>query len=80
MGASQKAEEEIILPVTHSSGSFRSKAEETDDAFEVFKKEAGAVDFRTVGWIPASVIFLKVIFATGMHPSTQFKLVMLSPG
>ncbi|VUC37297.1 unnamed protein product [Clonostachys rosea] len=33
---------------------------------EVFKKGDGTVDFRTVGWIHASVIFLKVIFATGV--------------
>lgn len=30
-----------------------------EDSFEVFKKEEGAVDFRTVEWIHASVIFLK---------------------
>jgi hypothetical protein len=39
----------------------------TDDAerHEVFKKN-GAVSFRTVGWPRATVIFLKVIFATGV--------------
>jgi len=31
---------------------------ENDDAFEVFKKGSG-VDFRLVGWVKASVIFLK---------------------
>jgi len=36
----------------------------SDDAFEIFKKEDGAVDFRTVDWIPASVIFMKGKFAT----------------
>lgn len=35
------------------------KLENADDAFEIFKREEGAVDFRTVGWIHASVIFLK---------------------
>lgn len=30
-----------------------------DDEFEVFKKNADGVDFRTVGWPRASVIFLK---------------------
>lgn len=29
------------------------------DSFEVFRKEEGAVDFRTVEWIHASVIFMK---------------------
>ncbi|OBW66861.1 MAG: Uncharacterized protein AUREO_030660 [Aureobasidium pullulans] len=37
-----------------------------DDQFEVFKKGEGNVDFRTVGWIKAAVIFLKIIFATGV--------------
>lgn len=32
---------------------------------EVFQKD-GEVNFRTVGWPRASVIFLKVIFATGV--------------
>lgn len=32
---------------------------------EVFRKN-GEVDFRTVSWPRASVIFLKVIFATGV--------------
>ena len=36
-----------------------SKLERGDNDFEVFKKEDGAVDFRTVEWIHASVIFLK---------------------
>lgn len=30
-----------------------------DNNFEVFKKEDGAVDFRTVSWIHASMIFIK---------------------
>ncbi|KAJ6787532.1 hypothetical protein PWT90_02787 [Aphanocladium album] len=32
---------------------------EPSDSFEVFRKEEGAVDFRTVEWIHASVIFMK---------------------
>ncbi|KXS96035.1 hypothetical protein AC578_2276 [Pseudocercospora eumusae] len=38
---------------------------EVFEANEVFRKNA-AVNFRTVGWPRASVIFLKVIFATGV--------------
>jgi hypothetical protein len=30
-----------------------------DDDFEVFKKTSDGVDFRTVGWPRAAVIFLK---------------------
>ncbi|TLD23557.1 neutral amino acid permease [Venturia nashicola] len=36
------------------------------DDFEVFKKGGAGVDFRLVSWPRASVIFLKVIFATGV--------------
>ncbi|KAH7092567.1 transmembrane amino acid transporter protein-domain-containing protein [Paraphoma chrysanthemicola] len=37
-----------------------------DDDFEVFKTTTDGVQFRLVGWIKASVIFLKIIFATGV--------------
>lgn len=63
MGMSEKTNEDTILPAPRSSGSLEGKVEESDN--EIFKKQEGAVDFRTVGWIPASVIFLKLIFATG---------------
>jgi hypothetical protein len=32
---------------------------EVEEQFEVFKRGDGQVDFRTVSWIRASVIFLK---------------------
>ncbi len=32
----------------------------------VFKKDANGVDFRTVGWVKAASIFLKIIFAVGV--------------
>lgn len=38
---------------------------DADEAEEVFKKDAN-VNFRTVGWQRATVIFLKVIFAVGV--------------
>lgn len=43
---------------------------------EVFKKTHEGVDFRTVKWPRASVIFLKVIFATGVLsiPSSMYSL------
>ncbi|OAL04555.1 hypothetical protein IQ06DRAFT_373953 [Phaeosphaeriaceae sp. SRC1lsM3a] len=37
-----------------------------EDDFEVFKTTTDGVQFRLVGWIRASVIFLKIIFATGV--------------
>ncbi|PSN64992.1 hypothetical protein BS50DRAFT_496552 [Corynespora cassiicola Philippines] len=42
---------------------FDSKGE---DDFEVFKTTTDGVQFRLVGWPMASVIFLKIIFATGV--------------
>ncbi|EMC96057.1 hypothetical protein BAUCODRAFT_71260 [Baudoinia panamericana UAMH 10762] len=47
-----------------------------EDEFEVFKKNTDGVDFRTVHWIRASVIFLKVIFATGVLsiPTAMYQL------
>ncbi|KAM3069658.1 hypothetical protein ACMFMG_010378 [Clarireedia jacksonii] len=43
---------------------------------EIFKKTHHGVDFRTVGWPRASVIFLKIIFATGVLsiPTAMYSL------
>lgn len=62
MGVPEEKQQQAdnITPAPRSSGSIEAgKLENADDAFEVFKKGDGAVDFRTVGWIQASVIFLK---------------------
>ncbi|GAB7352105.1 hypothetical protein MBLNU459_g2604t2 [Dothideomycetes sp. NU459] len=50
--------------------------EGTIEDHEVFKKTTEGVDFRTVGWPRASVIFLKVIFATGVLsiPTAMYSL------
>ncbi|KAF7587984.1 hypothetical protein BBP40_006461 [Aspergillus hancockii] len=47
-----------------------------NDKYEVFKKGDGQVDFRTVSWIRASAIFLKMLFATGILsiPSVMYDL------
>ncbi|KAF8857987.1 hypothetical protein BDZ45DRAFT_409768 [Acephala macrosclerotiorum] len=51
-------------------------AEDPLEQNEVFKKTHEGVDFRTVGWPRASVIFLKVIFATGVLsiPTAMYSL------
>lgn len=43
---------------------------------EVFQKTEGGVDFRTVSWPRAAIIFLKVLFATGVLsiPSAMYAL------
>ncbi|KAH6981217.1 transmembrane amino acid transporter protein-domain-containing protein [Ilyonectria sp. MPI-CAGE-AT-0026] len=69
-------------PRTSSSSSVDAgKVDNSEDAFEVFKRGEGTVDFRTVGWIHTAVIFLKVIFATGVLtiPSSMYVLGAL-PG
>lgn len=50
--------------------------EGTVEDYEVFKKTHEGVNFRTVGWPRASVIFLKVIFATGVLsiPTAMYSL------
>ncbi|KAJ5902793.1 hypothetical protein N7495_003321 [Penicillium taxi] len=53
------------------------KAEFSDeDQHEVFKRGESQVNFRTVSWIRASMIFLKFIFATGVLsiPSLMYEL------
>lgn len=50
---------DAIEPARTSESSGPVKVENNDDRFEVFKRGEGTVDFRTVGWIHASVIFLK---------------------
>ncbi|RSL55934.1 hypothetical protein CEP53_006932 [Fusarium sp. AF-6] len=81
--ASSKKSGDVIAPADNNSiGSIEpGKLEQSDDSFEVFKSGDGNVEFRTVGWIHASVIFLKIIFATGVLtiPSAMYVLGAL-PG
>ncbi|KAJ5653271.1 hypothetical protein N7490_000274 [Penicillium lividum] len=65
--------------VNDSCGPDIQKAEMEDH--EVFKRGDGQVDFRTVSWLRASVIFIKIVFATGVLsiPSLMYELGAL-PG
>lgn len=57
---SLKRQESITpVPIRRSGSVEDGKLEAADEAFEVFRKREGEVDFRTVGWVHASVIFLK---------------------
>ncbi|RAK98893.1 putative neutral amino acid permease [Aspergillus ibericus CBS 121593] len=53
-----------------------SELKSSDESHEVFKRGDGQVDFRTVSWIRASAIFLKMLFATGILsiPSVMYDL------
>lgn len=55
----EKANSITPIPARSSGSIDAGKLENAEDAFEVFKRGEGTVDFRTVGWIHASVIFLK---------------------
>jgi len=46
-------------------------AKGSDDDFEVFKAQTDGVHFRTVGWIHASVIFLKSTFRFPQHSQAR---------
>lgn len=60
MGSPEKTDVDGIAPVVRNSSSLEiGKVEDANNEFEIFKKEEGVVDFRTVGWISTSVIFLK---------------------
>ncbi|KAI5198563.1 hypothetical protein E4T38_07478 [Aureobasidium subglaciale] len=52
------------------------KLEGVTEDFEVFKQTEDGVNFRTVGWPMATVIFLKTIFALGVLsiPSAMYSL------
>ena len=55
----EKVESVDPAPLRNSLSVDTGKVEQHEDGFEVFKRGEGAVDFRTVGWVHASVIFLK---------------------
>jgi len=54
----------------------------SDDEREVFKKNADGVDFRTVTWQRAIIIFIKTQIATGVLsiPSALFSLGAVGGG
>lgn len=56
------AQSDIEAPAATTGGVFDAN---DNEEFEVFKTTAG-VNFRTVEWPRATVIFLKVIFAVGV--------------
>lgn len=49
----------IVEPSNEDISDKHEAIQSGEDAFEIFKREDGQVDFRTVSWIWASVIFLK---------------------
>ncbi|KAG9187418.1 hypothetical protein G6011_05289 [Alternaria panax] len=73
---STEKQDDIIAPAPSiSSESINGKVDVESDG-EIFKRGEGYEDFRTVHWIHTSVIFLKLIFATGVLtiPSAMYTL------
>jgi len=60
------SDDEKVQPEKGVVEPYYPDAEDPLEENEVFKKTHEGVDFRTVGWPRASVIFLKIIFATGV--------------
>lgn len=63
------SDDEKTTTIDHGTGVVENYTGDVEDPLEdneVFKKTHDGVDFRTVSWQRASVIFLK-----GMHPSPR---------
>jgi hypothetical protein len=60
-------QDEIVAPSSsHADEGVLGPAKESErEQYEVFKKDEG-VDFRTVSWPRACIIFLKITFALGI--------------
>jgi hypothetical protein len=80
MASEEKKEMPEIQPATSSIHAGTTSPDDSDkelESHEVFKKVGdGGVEFRTVSWQRATVIFLKIIFATGVLsiPSAMYSL------
>ncbi|KAL2216530.1 putative N amino acid transport system protein [Thermoascus aurantiacus ATCC 26904] len=59
-----------------SGNAVKEPAPSIEEGDELFQVTADGVNFRTVGWLRASVIFLKIIFATGVLtiPTSMYAL------
>ncbi|KAF2027783.1 hypothetical protein EK21DRAFT_102251 [Setomelanomma holmii] len=68
--------QDTIEPALSSTDSINVGKVNPENDGEIFKKGEGIEDFRTVSWVHTSVIFLKLIFATGVLtiPSAMYTL------
>ncbi|KAK6076788.1 N amino acid transport system protein 9 [Seiridium cupressi] len=71
-----KNEKLDITPAAPGSDGAASMKEAEMESHEVFQKNADGVDFRNVSWQRATIIFLKIIFATGVLsiPTAMYSL------
>ena len=69
MAGNQQSEtiDDAVLPYTvHDELPVHDPPKPDDDSDEVFQSTVDGVEFRTVGWFRASILFLKVVFAVGV--------------
>ncbi|KIV92497.1 hypothetical protein PV10_03788 [Exophiala mesophila] len=66
MGGSKTSADEVRPAMSEDMIGTVDKEIIAENEFEVFKKGEGMVDFRTVTWYHAAMIFFKIIFATGV--------------
>ncbi|KAH3903750.1 hypothetical protein HBI56_170360 [Parastagonospora nodorum] len=73
---SDEKQQDVIAPAQSSTESIDIGKVDLENDGEVFKRGEGIEDFRTVSWVHTSMIFLKVIFATGVLtiPSAMYTL------
>jgi hypothetical protein len=72
-----KNEKLDISPATPAVSDGNGSLKEAElESHEVFQKNADGVDFRNVSWQRATIIFLKIIFATGVLsiPTAMYSL------
>lgn len=67
MGQRRSEESDVVLPYTQQDETPNPDPPKPEnDSDEVFTPAEGGVEFRTVGWFRASILFLKVVFAVGV--------------
>jgi hypothetical protein len=80
MGAPLESKDEKLdtspAPAGSKSPEVGSMREAVLESHEVFQKTEDGVDFRNVSWPRATIIFLKIIFATGVLsiPTAMYSL------
>lgn len=66
-GQVQEKSDDVVLPFTVQDDTpMPDPPKPENDSDEVFQSTADGVEFRTVGWFRASILFLKVVFAVGV--------------
>lgn len=66
MAGPRTSDDEVLPYDIHYEEAMPDPQKPENDSDEVFQSTADGVNFRTVGWFKAGVLFLKVVFAVGV--------------